>query len=153
MSWFDLPKGWFGPYDNNEVEVVATDDDPAALRGGKRRTAGQGFNLFKVSGNIVRNDGRHEEYALLRFRLAPNEQDGAIECVVRKGDTEVPVFYVDPNGFHCLTNFFAPNISGAGGTFLKNGPWELHLQGDRNLVLYDTRTQPWKAVWSAGTNL
>jgi hypothetical protein len=70
----DLVKGWVGAYDNNEVEIVATDDDPSALRGGKRWKKGQGWNLFKLSGNVVRDDGRHEEYALIRFRLAPNEK-------------------------------------------------------------------------------
>jgi acylphosphatase len=146
-----LVKGWVGAYDNNEVEIVATDDDPSALRGGKRWKKGQGWNLFKLSGNVVRDDGRHEEYALIRFRLAPNETDGAIEIVVRRGNDEVPALYIDPTGVHCLMNLFAPNISGAGGTFLKNGPWELHLQGDANLVLYDTRTQPWKVLWNTGT--
>jgi hypothetical protein len=152
---FLLPHGCFRPYSRatNEMEGVAHDDDPFGLRLGKKWTSGDGWNLAKISGNIIRDDGVHEEYALIRFRLAPNEQDGAIEIVVRKGTEEVPALYIDPSGVHCLANFFAPNISGAGGTFLKNGPWELHLQSDANLVLYDTRSTPWKVLWATYTQI
>lgn len=103
MKLIDLVAGWFGSYarSTNEMELVATDDDPAGLRGGKTWRSGRGWNLFKISGNIVRDDGVHEEYGLIRFRLAPNEREGAIECVVRNEQGgETAIFYADAHGVH-----------------------------------------------------
>lgn len=120
MKLHDLPRGYVGTYDDNEVEIVSTMADPPKLRlavdAGKVES-----NLGAVSFNLRRPDGRHEEYGLVMGRLTADKQAGAIYIAVRpSGSQDVQeVAYFD-----------ASNIVLFGG--------RLHLanQGDGNFVLY-----------------
>jgi hypothetical protein len=60
---------------------------------------------------------------------------------------------MDPHHIVAHVPVMAPNLTSSPDAFLRNGPYELHLQSDRNLVLYDTRTQPWTVVWNTGTQV
>lgn len=117
MDTFLLPDGYFGPYDQNEVRLVATRDDPVKYRGGVRQDVLEGTNLCGLSGNITRMDGRDEEYGLVMIRLAPNRQDGAIELCTRKAGEAQPDgrAYIDAYGAHFHVPVYAPNLGGGGG--------------------------------------
>ena len=57
--------------------------------------------------------------------------------------------------YHNEIKFLVPTNLGASNTpsFLRsqNGAFEVHQQGDGNLVLYDVRTSPWIPLWASGT--
>ena len=94
-----LAFGWFGPYDDNEVECVSTIRDPVKYRGGVLASALQSddYNLVAFTGNIVRDtDGRHEEYGGYRVGLAPDRRGGALRLFVRDSNgNEKEVAYFD----------------------------------------------------------
>lgn len=78
-------------------------------------------------------------------------------ALLKKGGASVDGDMIDllqawATGIEFLVPVKMPNpIREAVGSFLQNGRYQLHVQGDGNLVLYDTSVEPWKALWSSGT--
>lgn len=135
----DLPYGHVASYDDNELEVRSTIADPPKVRLAVDDAMVES-NLGALSFNRRRSDGRHEEYAQMMGRMAPDMQGGAAYIAVRPaGQPDVKeVAYWDSN-----------NI------VMRAGPYALVFQGgDGNLVGYDTRIgggigDPAAAIWSA----
>ena len=146
----DLPHGWVGTYDDNEVEIVSTISDPPKLRLGVEadKLSGDDFNLAAVTGNLVRSDGRHEEYGGYRVGLSPDREGGALRLFVRDGNgNEKEIAYMDAE----RVVFHVP-VSSGGGDHLtsSDGRFKAIMQEDSNFVVYDTKPPQggWRAVWS-----
>lgn len=125
----------------------------------------------KFAGDVAKADGGYRQIGALLFgdgTLGPE-----IKLIIHDGSpettdaNEVTVFQVVKG----VVEFLLPVRLSSGGSnlpvppdgfqpvpvpppaFLKNGPYELHLQSDRNLVLYDTTETPWRVLWSSGTQV
>ena len=123
MAWFTLPKGWFGPRGDNEVELVSTISDAVKYRGGAP-LASNDFNASAFTGDLVDGDTRLE-CGGYRVGLRPDRQGGALRGFVCDG----------PGGQEHETQY----ADGANFIF-RAGPFAMVLQGsDGNFVIYDTR--------------
>jgi len=133
MKLHDLPFGWVGTYDDNEVEIVSTKADPPKLRLAIDADKVES-NLGAVSFNLRRPDGRHEELALVQGRLTADKQAGAVYIAVRPpgGAGVKEVAYFDSRTAQ-----------------FRVGSWMLSFQEDGNLVVYDV-SNAWATtpVWS-----
>jgi hypothetical protein len=142
-------------YGINEVAIVCTVEDPPAVR-----LASRVGGLGKVSFSRLRADGGFEEVGLLQGKLDernPASLAGEVTLHLRRPNSDgdgamvaVATLRHDGITFHVPTNIAAP--SNGVPSFLQshNGLYQLHLQGDRNLVLYGPN---WAPVWSTGTHL
>lgn len=112
----DLPFGWVGTYDDNEIEIVSTIADPPKIRLAIPNDKVES-NLGAVSFNLRRSDGRHEEYGYVMGRLTPGKSAGAIYLAVRPDGQQDcrEVFYIDGNGANFRVPVSMPN--GGGGQF------------------------------------
>lgn len=116
----DLPFGWVGTYDDNEVEIVSTIKDPPKVRLAVDADKVES-NLGAVSFNLRRSDGRHEEYGLVMGRLTADRSGGAIYLAVRPSPSQ---------GVREVAYFDSNTIVLFGGKLV------LVKQGDGNFVLY-----------------
>lgn len=62
MNTENLPKGTFGPYRDNEVELRSTIDDAVKYRGSK---PGEGRGIMALSANQIRDGGQGEDEVIL----------------------------------------------------------------------------------------
>jgi hypothetical protein len=155
---------------SNELLLTAVDVDPPKMRLHARTE-----QLVKgaYTWATQRQDGKYEEVAMLigkqdeRVRENPYDFTGAIEFFIRKWVQGTPddsqfrrKLTILSDGAWFDVPIYAPNISnGTGGgstaapTYLQSpdGRYQLHAQGDGNLVWYDTATTPWTALWNTGT--
>lgn len=107
--WFNLLKGVFGDFGDNEVRGTSTIDDPFKYRGGVLQSALRGTNLCGLSGNITRDDGNDEEYGLVMIRR--NGQTGAIYLEARCADgISREIAYFDPSVAIFHMPISAPNL-------------------------------------------
>ena len=161
---FLLPDGYFGPYDQNELQLVSEISDPPKFRFGVIASAlrEDDYNLGTLSANLVRDDGRHEEYVELKLALAPNRGEGALRIQVRRAGSETTeeVLYVDAHQIVSRVPISAPNFSAdpaqsnelraPGGVY-----WLVIQASDGNVVAYKNSI-PYDystgvPYWSSGT--
>lgn len=148
----DSPYGSLS-YANGEVENRSKVADPPAYRGGT--TTGGG--LVKFSGDRIRADGALEECVLLQFKedeRFPGSKAGEVTLHLRRPNSDgdqamalVMTLRHDGIAFHVPASVAA---SSAPPSFMRSldGRYEIHIQGDGNFVVYDTRVSGWKALWS-----
>lgn len=152
--------------DGNELTIGSKIDDPPKIRltspGTEHGGAGGvvSFNLSRNTGTIC--DGHQQtEMAMIRVEQASDVRGQAsnpkaeINFLLNDGGTadsnmQKPFAFI----WNAITTLkLALGFGAAQQDFLQAGPYRFYLQGDRNLVLYDTSTTPWTAVWSSGTNI
>ncbi|MGH9253673.1 MAG: hypothetical protein ACRD3C_03795 [Vicinamibacterales bacterium] len=155
--WFGLPNGWFGPYDNNEITVVAQDSDMAGVRLGVWRDTFVDTNIGKFSANLVRSDFRQEEFGAIVFSVTSDRQAGYVSIALRhQGDENIyDVVRFTPEVVHFNVPITAPNLTAqGGGDRLQAGRFIVVQQpGDGNLVQYEVIGNVWCARWSIYTGL
>jgi hypothetical protein len=161
-KWFDLPHGHFGPYDDNEVEAASYISDPVKFRGAVAADKVES-NLVALSGNLRRNDGRHEEYGLLNLRLTSDKKAGAFNVDLRPHGSDKcrEVFYIDEAGAQFRVPIIAPNLGGgsAGGRVTRfysdDGQICFNCQGPSSgwpkgaILKYDTHQSTDESTWTA----
>jgi len=156
---FDLPFGYVGTYDDNELEIVSTKSDPPKLRFAVDADKVES-NLGAPSFNIRRSDGRHEEYALVMGRLTADKQGGALYVAVRPpGQSAVQeVAYFDSGQAIFHVPVIAPNLGGGaaatGRLVSGSGRLVYQLQEDPasgpigRIIVYDTHFSSDEAAWT-----
>lgn len=161
---FDLPFGYVGTYDDNEIEIVSTIADPPKVRLAVEDGRVEG-NLGFVSFNVKRADGRHEEWCGIGGRLIHDRTAGAIAIAVRgpgdDGIREAALFA--PNGVVFNVPLLGQALAPIPALLrAPGGETELHIQGDGNLVVYDVRgpdgtrepdSRKWAVVWASHTGI
>lgn len=138
-----FPWGYMNTFDDNEIEIVSTISDPPkvrlAIEDGRIES-----NLGAMSFNIKRQDGRHEEYAIVMGRLrADNRNAGALYIGVRGPDNQSckEVLYIDNNQAIFRVPVISPNNNNSDGTVAmsENGKYWIVQQNDGNLCKYELR--------------
>lgn len=150
----DLPFGYVGTYDANEIEIVSTIKDPPKIRLVVDADKVES-NLGCVSFNTRRPDGEHDEHAYVMGRLTADKQGGALYLGVRApGSQHVrEVLYLDSGQAIFRVPIVAPNLmSGAGsdGRFYSGDRrfcW--NFQTDGSVVLYATHGSTDETTWTA----
>ena len=132
-KFHDLPFGYIGSYDDNEVEIVSTMSDPPKIRLAVDADKVES-NLGSVSFNLRRSDGRHEEMAYIMGRLTADKQAGALYLATRAPGAEQAEerLYID----HTAAIFRVPVIGAGGASSIlqsPNGRLQLAAQNDDNL--------------------
>ena len=148
----DLPHGSITPYDDNEVAVESTIDDPPKLRLATLDKLGGA-----VSWNRLRPDGRHVEGVLLQGKES-EVQTGAAEMTLHlsdggEDDASMHAVYTLR---HDQVTFHVPVVSPGGAAqsrfFSANGAFVWNYQDDGHQVQYATMgtsdESQWVAVWS-----
>lgn len=137
--------GWFGTINDNELELNSTMRDPVKFRMAIHRNLVE-HNLGGWSWNTSRDDGQHDEHALIQGRLTADKRGGAIGFYTRpangNNDEDVrEVLYLDNNVAYFRVPIVAPSLGVVGGvsSFLRspNGRFEMEIQDDGNVVVYD----------------
>lgn len=147
---------------SNELFVRSLIDDPPKVR---LEAPPGSLSKGLVTWATRRPDGQFEELALLqgkqdeRVREDPLNFTGEVDVFVRRHDPNTGddvqfrrVMTLRHDGVH----FHVPvNVGDAAPTsFLRSsdGRFELHMQGDGNLVIYDTTTSPnWRPIWASNS--
>jgi hypothetical protein len=147
-------------FDGNELSVRSLIDDPPKVR---LEAPPGSLSKGLVTWGTRRPDGRFEELALFqgkqdeRVRDDPLNFTGEIDVFVRRHD---PNSGDDRQFLRVLTirhdgvQFHVPvTVQAAPTSFLRShdGRFELHMQGDGNLVVYDTAEPTWRAIWSSNS--
>lgn len=158
---FDLPAGYFGPFGDNEVELVSDrKPDPVKFRGAVHEDViGASTNLAALSGNVKRRDGNQEEFGLVMIRRAANLADGAVYIAVRRDGRqeieEVAYFGVDTIIFHKAIQ--APNLGRVSRFYSDHGKYCFNVQDDDptgpKITVYDTKGTTDESQWVAGWQL
>lgn len=156
--------GWLGTINDNEIELTAVGlNDPTKLRFAIHRNVVES-NLGGISFNRSRDDGQHDEDALIMGRLTANKKGGAVFIAVRpqngNNDEDVrEVFYIDSGVAYFRVPVVAPNL-GWGGVPSRfksdNGRYVYNVQGDPTpefphgrIVQYDTHGNADESTWTA----
>ena len=149
----DLPYGSVKPYDDNEVAIESTIDDPPKLRLAVVNKIGGA-----VSWNRLRSDGRHVEGVLLQGKES-EVQAGAAEMTLHisdggEDDASMHAVYTirhDQVTFH--VPLVSPSNEVSSRFFSMNGQYCWNYQDDGHQVQYATYGSTdellWEAVWSS----
>jgi hypothetical protein len=107
---------------SNELLLSAVDVDPPKMRLHARTE-----QLVKgaYTWATQRQDGKYEEVAMLIGKQDERVRENPYDFT---GAIAAPTYLQSPDG-----------------------RYQLHAQGDGNLVWYDTATTPWTALWNTGT--
>lgn len=157
---FQLPKGRFKTFDDNEVHVASDNADPAKVRVSIKEEHLE-FNLGMVSCNTERPDGELDE--LVTFGARMLEKNGRPAFVVtagKKNEQHVELLIVTLDGIYGAVEFKGP-MRPSSFTRSVGGNCERHMQDDGNDVIYDVRpgltmngqpvsgTHGWVALWAS----
>lgn len=141
-AWHNLVKGWFGPFGDNETELVATNPDPPKHRLGVKQSQVES-NLGGLSWGIVRDEAgnNHDEYGLFMGRLTADKQSGAFYLALRPaGQADVrEILYGDTSVLISRVPIHAPNIQPLGRYYHEGGRFCTIFQADGHIVEYEIR--------------